>query len=173
MLYVSAVHARIIGLWPAGKLESCWQDQTPADDSVPCPIAKHIISTASTAHHYQKWKGKVHKPCVSVQTGTCWGTWPDEELELHSLCQPHCWQWHNLYETRGRSWSQSKHAHKQKLSALLSVRVAFTRRLCLSVTLHPLLCHIFQQWPFAQTAIFNSHLYEMHWFISLVKHQYT
>lgn len=74
---------------------------------------------------------------------------------------------------RGQSWSQSNHAHKQKLSARLSVRVGFTRRLCLSVILRPLSCHIFQQWPFAQTAIFYSHWYEMHWLNSLVKNQYS
>lgn len=65
----------------------------------------------------------------------------------------------------GQSWSQSKHAHKQKLSARLSVRLGFSRRLCLSVILHPLLCRIFQHWLFAQTHRFIDAVTGLFWTI--------
>lgn len=129
-----------MGLWPAGKLESCWQTQTPTADSTPCPTAKHFISTSSVGHRC--WKRKVRKPYASVYTG-CVERFLQKTDPTRNRIFIHCVSGtagNGITSMRqhGQSWSRSKHAHKQKLSARLSVRLGFSRRLCLSVILRPL-----------------------------------
>lgn len=85
-----------MGLWPAEKFESCWQDQTPRADS----IRALLLSTS--------FPQRAFRPCLRngkkrftnlMQCKVSSKSWPDAEPEIHSLCQPHCWRWHNLYET--------------------------------------------------------------------------
>lgn len=136
-----------VGLWPAGKLESCWQDPTPTADSTPCPITEHIISTSSAGHH--RWRLKVHKPyalvCAGKRREVLAEDWPDEEPELHSLCQRHCWQWHDLYETT-RSAQITVWASTQTEPVRPSQRQAWFQQASLPIAHPRTRCRIFQHW---------------------------
>lgn len=107
-----------MGLWPAEKFESCWQDQTPPADCIRA-ITEHIIPQQAfrvCLRNGKKGFTNLSKCKVSFKN------WPDV-WNLRFIHYVSRTAGDGITSTRqsGQPRSQSKLAHKHKLSAHLSV----------------------------------------------------